>query len=67
MSARLAPGAALLSLVQTALLCDCSERTVYNLLKAGELEDVRIGIRRYVTRDSVRAYLDRRAATAGVV
>jgi excisionase family DNA binding protein len=59
---RLEPGAALLSLVQAALLCDCSERTIYNLLKSGELEDVRIGIRRYVTRDSIEAYLARRNA-----
>lgn len=37
----------------------CSRSTVYNLLNSGELDSVKIGAFRRITRESFNAYLER--------
>jgi len=43
----------------TTGLLGVSRRTVYNLLSAGELEDVEIGRRRLIVGESIAAYIER--------
>jgi excisionase family DNA binding protein len=57
-----AEGALLLTIDQAAALLSVSTRTVENLIRLGQLDSVRVGRCRRVTRVAVVAYVDRLVA-----
>lgn len=50
---------------EAARLCSIGRTTLYAALSSGELKSVKIGTRRLITLDALRAWLKRNEAPAG--
>lgn len=50
---------------EAARLCSIGRTTLYAALSSGDLKSVKIGTRRLITLDALRAWLKRNEATAG--